>query len=236
MTLGTVLVSDHPHGKGKFPNIRLEFSGLQLPSMACYPTPVHLREESAPIFSVLSTGKTTIKFSLCLFSMKYSSFGLSSYATCISFPTILVAFSKPLQGRHPILANSKERDFVYIYPTFNYHSAVFHFYLPGINCKIHTEQITRDFVKEFVVLSALFPFHVNGVTYLIKAPWEPQTHCPSGSSSSRNLGSSNSPVNNNRKPNQTKTTTQKKPTADRQTKLQTARNPILTVGCFLLDA
>lgn len=141
--------------------------------------------------------------------MKYSSFGLSFYAMCTSFPTILVAFSKPLQGRHPVLADSKERDFVYIYSTFNYHSAGFHFYLPGINCKIHTEQITRDFVNEFVVLSALFPFHVNGVTYLIKAPWEPQAHCPSGFSSSRNLGSSNSPVNSNNKktkPNQNNNT------------------------------
>lgn len=90
--------------------------------------------------------------------------------------------------------------------------------MPDIKIKIHTEQTTRDFWKEFVDLDTVFLFQRNGLLYLVKAHWEPQTHGPTGFSSCRNPGSWKSPGKNH---------------TDGQTKLQSARTTILTVMCFL---
>lgn len=88
---------------------------------------------------------------------------------------------------------------------------------PMLDIKIPTKQTNRDFWKEFLELDTVFLFQRNGILYLTKAPWEPQTLGPTGFSSCRNSGSWNSPRKNH---------------TEGQTKLQWARTTILTVCAF----
>lgn len=110
--------------------------------------------------------------------------------------------------------------FVHISSIFSCQSSVSLPPLPraGIMCEIHPDKTNRDFWKE---LGTPFPFHINHVSYLIKALWEAQAHSPTQLSSSRNPGSWSSPGKNH---------------TDRQRKLESAKIAIVTAGCFLPHA